>query len=91
VVHPASYSVRTVSTFAEGRVAKGVKLTTHLHLVPNFRMGGAVTPAQDISRRAQEQHYLSPLLQSYAFSSLRTNESCQDLLTRGYITGIYKQ
>jgi hypothetical protein len=33
-----------MKTFATGYSGRGVKLTTHLHLVPRLRMRGTITP-----------------------------------------------
>jgi hypothetical protein len=42
--HPASYPVGTGGVHSPGQSGRGVKLTTHLHLVPSLRMSGAITP-----------------------------------------------
>jgi hypothetical protein len=42
--HPASYPVGTRGSFSGGKVARGMKLTTHLHLVLRSRMRGAIPP-----------------------------------------------
>jgi hypothetical protein len=34
--HPASYPMSTKGSFTGGKAAGGVKLTTHLHLVPKL-------------------------------------------------------
>jgi hypothetical protein len=41
--HPASYSV-SIRDSLPGSKAMGVKLTTHLHLVPRSRMHGNILP-----------------------------------------------
>jgi hypothetical protein len=41
--HPASYPMGPGGTFP-GSKAAGVKLTTHFHLVPRSRNGGAIPP-----------------------------------------------
>jgi hypothetical protein len=41
---PASYPMGTRGSFSGGRNGRGVKLTTHLHLVPRSRMRGAIPP-----------------------------------------------
>jgi hypothetical protein len=42
--HPASYPMGTTDSFPKAILAEGVKLTTHLHLVPKKRMHGAIPP-----------------------------------------------
>jgi hypothetical protein len=42
--HPASYPMGTGGYFPGGKAAGGVKLTTHLHLVPRSRKHGAIHP-----------------------------------------------
>jgi hypothetical protein len=42
VVHPASYPMGFKSSFPGDKAAGGMKLTTHLHLVPMSRMHGVV-------------------------------------------------
>jgi hypothetical protein len=41
---PASYSMGTRNSFPGSKNGRGVKLTTHLHLVPRSRMRGAIPP-----------------------------------------------
>jgi len=41
--HPASYSMGTKKVLSHGPCNRGVKLTTHLHLVPRLRIGGAIS------------------------------------------------
>jgi hypothetical protein len=41
--HPASYLIGT-GGFFWGKINWGMKLTTHLHLVPRLRICGAVPP-----------------------------------------------
>jgi hypothetical protein len=40
--HPASYSMGT-RVLSQESGSQGIKLTIHLHLVPRFRMSGAIT------------------------------------------------
>jgi hypothetical protein len=42
--HPASYPMSTKGSFPQCKAAGGVKLTTHLHLVPRPRMCGPIPP-----------------------------------------------
>jgi hypothetical protein len=42
--HPASSSMGTESSFNASKVTGGVKLTSHLHVVPRLRMRGAILP-----------------------------------------------
>jgi hypothetical protein len=43
-VHTASYPMGTSGSFPGGKSGRGVKLTTHLHLVPSLRMPGSIPP-----------------------------------------------
>lgn len=43
VAHPAPYSMGNTALFPGGK-ANGVKLITHLHLMPSLRMDGAIAP-----------------------------------------------
>jgi len=42
--HPASYPMGIRNSFPRGKAAGGVKLISHLHLVPRSRMLGATPP-----------------------------------------------
>jgi hypothetical protein len=42
--HPVSYSLDTERPFPAGKSSWGMKLTIQLHLVPRFRMHGAIPP-----------------------------------------------
>jgi hypothetical protein len=43
-VHPTSYTIDTGSSFLGGKAAGGVKLTTHLQLLPRSRKCGSIHP-----------------------------------------------
>jgi hypothetical protein len=43
-VHPTSYPMGTGGSFLRGKSSRGVKLTTHLQLVPRSRKCGSIHP-----------------------------------------------
>jgi hypothetical protein len=43
-IHPVSCPVDNRSCFSRGHSLWGTMLTTYLHLVPRFRMSGAIAP-----------------------------------------------
>jgi hypothetical protein len=65
--HPASYPMGTMTFFPGGKSGRGVKLTTHLLLVPRSKNAWSYTSTPPISlpgvvlSQAQGQLYLLPL------------------------------
>jgi hypothetical protein len=64
---PVSYPMGTRGSFLRGKVTRGVKLATHLHLMPRSRMRGATPPLPQyvsmawFSVKAQGQLYFLTL------------------------------
>jgi hypothetical protein len=64
--HPASYPMGTRGLFPWGYSGRGVKMATHLHLVPRSRMRGYIPPLPQyafmawcsVKKEAQWQFYL---------------------------------
>jgi len=46
--HPASCSIGTNGPFLQDKVVVGMRLITHLHLVPRLRMSGGYTSSSSI-------------------------------------------
>jgi hypothetical protein len=70
LAHPPSCVIGIDGCFSEDKAGRGVKLTTHLHLVPKLRLSRAVPllpPYAFMAAQEQLYHYIYIYIQLYSF------------------------